>query len=133
MGDETRVAAQTWCEDHHWVSIHQPDMPVWVRQCSQCGRFDADDMRAEIAKAAAAKSKLDWRARESTVLSDLYDGDRHLILGDGLPTVAGRRHRQAVRKDTTIPHPLLGVRYADGVCTKQQLTELTARGGWVTS
>jgi hypothetical protein len=52
---------------------------------------------------------IDWRERTSTVLSDLYDGDRHLILG----TETGG---QVVRSDRTIPHPLLGVRYADGPC-----------------
>jgi hypothetical protein len=61
---------------------------------------------------------IDWRERSTTVLSDLYDGDRHLIMGDGLPTVLGGRERQAVRRDHIIPHPLIGVRYADGVCTK---------------
>jgi hypothetical protein len=51
--------------------------------------------------------QIDWRERKSTVLSDLYDGDRHLIIG----SFPGRAHRAEVR----IPHPLPGVAYADGI------------------
>lgn len=43
--------ARPECE-HAYTSIHQPDMPVyWIRQCSLCGAFDAEDLRREIAKA----------------------------------------------------------------------------------
>lgn len=65
--------------------------------------------------------KIDWRDRESTVLADLYDGDRHLIMeyvfdscGDMLPPIV-------LREDVTIPHPLPGVRYADGTATRTDM------------
>ena len=46
---DTSGNPQDTCE-HHWVSHHQADMPVSVRQCSFCRKFDADDLRYEIAR-----------------------------------------------------------------------------------
>jgi hypothetical protein len=54
---------------------------------------------------------IDWRERGSQVLSDFHDGDRHLIVGDGQAGVCDSRG------DVLIPHPLPGVRYADGVAS----------------
>jgi hypothetical protein len=43
-----RQAASVTCE-HHFVSEHQPDMPVyWIRRCSLCGTYDAADLREQI-------------------------------------------------------------------------------------
>lgn len=39
----------------------------------------------------------------STRLADLYDADRHTAGRDDVP-----------REDVLVPHPLTGVRYADG-------------------
>lgn len=37
--------------DHHWITKFQQDIGLnWIRQCSQCGDFDADDLREQITK-----------------------------------------------------------------------------------
>lgn len=49
-------AAQDVPCEHHWVSIHQPDLPIYyVDQCSQCHKFNAVRMRQEIEKAGYSK------------------------------------------------------------------------------
>lgn len=88
---------------------------------------------------------IDWRERTSTVLSDLYDGDFHLLtqgegnlancpyyryyIGEGPAASCNRgcwtepacvtdqpEHGwRPLREDVMIPHPLWGVRYADGI------------------
>jgi hypothetical protein len=51
---EAQPAERPICE-HHWVSRHQPDLPIyWVDQCSICGDFNAARMREEIDKARVA-------------------------------------------------------------------------------
>lgn len=59
-------AARPEC-DHHWITNFQQDIGLkWIRQCSQCGDFDADDLREQIAKIRAetlrnaAASFIDW-------------------------------------------------------------------------
>ena len=48
--DDMRAAARIECDQHHWVSTHQPGLPVfWVDQCSLCGDFNAERMAEEIA------------------------------------------------------------------------------------
>jgi hypothetical protein len=48
MSETPRRAESADCE-HHFVSIHQPGMPVyWIRQCSLCRAFDAADLREQI-------------------------------------------------------------------------------------
>ena len=38
--------------DHHWISYMQPSAGLsWIRQCSQCRDFDADDLQEQIADA----------------------------------------------------------------------------------
>lgn len=61
--------------------------------------------------------RIDWRERTSTTLTDLYDGDRHLLVSN-LDVSAGigrDAYREPQRRDVRIPHPLPGVRYADGI------------------
>lgn len=87
--------------------------------------------------------RVDWRERDSTTLSDLYDGDYHLLTKDE-GNLAGCAYYRGVgscdtgqpcstalepicvtgepmhgwrplREGVMIPHPLPGVRYADGV------------------
>lgn len=49
---DDQPAQQVRCEEHHWVSTHQPGMPIyWIRRCDMCGRYDSEDMRREIAEA----------------------------------------------------------------------------------
>jgi len=57
---------------HSWVSIHQPDMPVyWIRQCSFCCRFDADDLRREIARTRCVIPTADDEAAHAEVEAEL--------------------------------------------------------------
>lgn len=39
--------------DHHWKSYLQPKNVGlrWIRQCSQCGDFDTDNLREQVAAA----------------------------------------------------------------------------------
>ena len=38
--------------DHHWISYMQPSTGLsWIRQCSQCKDFDAQDLQEQIAAA----------------------------------------------------------------------------------
>ncbi len=58
------------------------------------------------------RDTIDWRERDSVVLSDLYDGDRRLILANAIgPT---RQRLSAMHAEVRVPHPLSGVAYADG-------------------
>ena len=51
-------AAQDALCEHNWVSIHQPDLPIYyVDQCSQCHRFNAKRMREEIKNAGYWKDQ----------------------------------------------------------------------------
>lgn len=42
--------------DHHWVSSHEPNAPIWVIACSICGRHNFKEMLtahdAEVARKA---------------------------------------------------------------------------------
>ena len=55
---EQYPAAQDKLCEHHWVSIHQPHLPInFIRQCSLCKKFDGSDMRREISKAGYTKHR----------------------------------------------------------------------------
>lgn len=42
------------CE-HHWVSHHQPGLPIpWIEQCSMCGWFNSAELGRQIAAKDAA-------------------------------------------------------------------------------
>lgn len=55
--------------------------------------------------------RIDWRERDGTTLADLYDGDWALLNA----YVRESRSKRLLRDAVPIPHPLPGVRYADGV------------------
>jgi hypothetical protein len=54
MSDDAAMEAPAQSCEHHFVSEHQPDMPVyWIRRCSLCGTYDAADLNAQIESAIA--------------------------------------------------------------------------------
>lgn len=93
-------ASQPEVCDHHWVSKHQPDLPIyWVAQCSMCGRFDAESMREEIAKTQSRELVLALAEveRQATVIAQIreweidqrVDHSGHFNLDDGQPCGEG--------------------------------------------
>lgn len=45
---ESDATAKPPCE-HHWMSIHQPDLPIyWIEQCLFCREFNAERMVQEL-------------------------------------------------------------------------------------
>lgn len=55
-------AAAFVCEptEHHWISSHEPNAPIWIIQCSLCGRHNFEEMLAahdaEVEAAARAQA-----------------------------------------------------------------------------
>ena len=51
------------CDEHHFVSTHQRDLPIsWIRQCSLCGYYDPVEMTEQIHKYSLAQYALALRA-----------------------------------------------------------------------
>ena len=79
MSDQ--AAAQIRCDEHHWVSHHQPDFPVyWIRRCSLCGYYDPDDMAEQIAKHVTYPEQAEARATLAKVAAIVADPDAALVV-----------------------------------------------------
>ena len=67
--------------DHHWISYMQPSAGLsWIRQCSQCRDFDADDLQEQIVAAEqrgavkALRDAADYLAENKQIV---IDGDEY--------------------------------------------------------
>jgi hypothetical protein len=54
--DEPAVAFVCEEGEHHWVSSHEPHAPIWIIECSKCGRHDFTGMLAAHDREVAAKA-----------------------------------------------------------------------------
>ncbi|MDN6350090.1 MAG: hypothetical protein L0J69_00160 [Yaniella sp.] len=74
--------------DHHWISYMQPSAGLsWIRQCSQCRDFDADDLQEQIAAAEQRGAIKALRGAASSGLfvgpiADLLENRADLLEGD---------------------------------------------------
>jgi len=81
MPTDPGPTAQVRCDEHHWVSTHQPDFPVyWIRQCSLCGYYDPVDMAEQIRRHATTPEQASLKAERDAVLDAL--GRVRALLGD---------------------------------------------------
>ena len=62
--------------DHHWISYMQPSAGLsWIRQCSQCRDFDADDLQEQIAAAEQRGAEQGWDEAMTSQIQRLISGD----------------------------------------------------------
>jgi hypothetical protein len=47
LDKEDSKASQVIC-DHHWVSEHLPNYPLWLIQCSMCHQYDHEHMLQDL-------------------------------------------------------------------------------------
>lgn len=92
-----QAMARPDCE-HHWVSHHQPGLPIyWIDQCSSCGEFNPECLREQIAKleADAAQAALNAAADGMIEMGDIWGGNAMwLTTGTHVATLVAEVLRQ---------------------------------------
>ena len=92
------AAAPYICPDgeHHWVSSHEPYAPMWIIECSMCGRHNFDEMLRGYHQSHVKKEGYAVKVQEER---------EELMSTEYTPTTSGIRNSYAGWASTGIGDP----------------------------